>query len=51
MSSELISLTVQIILVLCIVACAVYLGQIRDILRDIRDGKKGAQKVPPYMKR
>lgn len=51
MGAQLIGLTISAILIICIIACAYYLGQIRDILRDIRDGKKGAQKVPPYMKR
>ena len=42
MNIAIIQRTVSIVLIFCIVACAVYLGQIRDILREIRDGKKGA---------
>ena len=42
---DIISLTVSLILFVCIIYCAVTLGQIRDILRDIRDGKKRGSTV------
>lgn len=42
---ETVSIVVELILIVSIVMCAVYLNQIRDLLKDLRDHTPGERKA------
>lgn len=46
MPGNTISIIIGTLLTICIILCAHYLGQIRDLLRDIKDAQRKAPGVP-----